>query len=225
MRYRRPASAPLIGYGGATLVLALGGTVALAFAVQARVGIHEKREAPMLAFELPAAASPQPPPPPSSPSSSSSPSQAEPAPLPATAPRAAEAPTPPRQAAGSAAAETASPPPSRPDAVLPQVLAVPAPPPASAPDTGALRDAYAARLWRHIAARRPAGIRLSGTVVLQFDVDAAGRLSDLGVRTGSGNAMLDRLALRAVQRAAPLPPPPSELAGALQKFTIPFSFE
>ncbi|MCX8474779.1 MAG: energy transducer TonB [Sphingomonas sp.] len=116
--------------------------------------------------------------------------------------------------------------PASPAASSPMV-AVPAAPlreqaPATA-DNAILRE-YAARLWAHIAARRPPGIRLEGTTVIAFTVTRSGALEDALIAVPSGDPMLDRLAIRTVRRAAPLPLPPDGLADDRRRFTIPFSF-
>lgn len=105
--------------------------------------------------------------------------------------------------------------------VVPQQL--PPPAPAKAGSATGL-DAYAARLWLHVAARRPAGIRLEGTTTVAFSLSRSGLLRDVSLVARSGNPLLDRLALRTVRSAAPFPSPPEALTDTQLRFTVPFSF-
>ncbi|MFZ5746548.1 MAG: TonB family protein [Pseudomonadota bacterium] len=116
----------------------------------------------------------------------------------------------------------------------PALASVPAPmpsPPAQpapkvegpTPEDASLLRSYAARLWAHIAARRPPGIRLEGTTIVAFTVSRSGLPRSVSIAKPSGNAMLDRLALRTIRQAAPLPPPPP-LDDSQLRFTIAFSF-
>lgn len=87
-----------------------------------------------------------------------------------------------------------------------------------------IRVLYAQRLWRHIAARRPSGTHIPGTAIVTFAMTSDGSLKALSLMRSSGNAMLDRLALRTVRAAAPFPVPPPELQGADMEFSLPFGF-
>lgn len=87
-----------------------------------------------------------------------------------------------------------------------------------------IRVLYAQRLWRHIAARRPSGTHIPGTAIVTFAMTSDGSLKALSLMRSSGNAMLDRLALRTVRSAAPFPVPPPELQGADMEFSLPFGF-
>lgn len=106
-----------------------------------------------------------------------------------------------------------------------------APPPPVAPavvEAGSERDAawaeYQRQVRARIAARRPAGLHMTGVATLRFTLDSAGRLATLDLAQGSGNAMLDRLALRTVRSASPFPPPPDGVARERLVFIIGFSF-
>jgi protein TonB len=136
--------------------------------------------------------------------------------LPAPAPGPAAQPEYPAAALPLPVAALPPPPVARPAA---ESALVPARPANAAPPSD-----YAARLWSHIAARRPAGIRLEGTTIVAFTLSRNGRVTELAVAEASGNAMLDRLALRSVRQASPLPPPPDALRDDQLRFTIPFSF-
>jgi protein TonB len=92
------------------------------------------------------------------------------------------------------------------------------------PPEDKIRALYAQRLWRHIAARRPSGTHIPGTAIVTFAMTSDGSLKALSLARSSGNAMLDRLALRTVRAAAPFPVPPPELQGADMAFSLPFGF-
>ncbi|MBR0551092.1 energy transducer TonB family protein [Stakelama marina] len=139
----------------------------------------------------------------------------------ASLPRRTEAPSVPLTA----------PHPPLPDAAPPLDIRLPAaplpppppPPPREQADKSA-RDAYARSLWQRIAARRPSGVHIPGTAELTFSLSASGALERVSVTGASGNAALDRLALRTVRRAAPFPAPPAAL-GREPTFTIAFRFD
>lgn len=98
-----------------------------------------------------------------------------------------------------------------------------APAPAQDGSDSALAS-YQRQLWAHIAARRPGGINLPGIAMIRFAVDEGGRLASVELAATSGNAALDRLALRTVRNAAPFPAPPRDAHGDRPVFLIPFSF-
>lgn len=83
---------------------------------------------------------------------------------------------------------------------------------------------YAQRLWVHIRAHRPKGLQLQGTAEIGFRIDRRGSLVWARLARSSGIALLDRLALRAVREASPLPAPPQELPDARLEFTAPINF-
>jgi protein TonB len=84
-------------------------------------------------------------------------------------------------------------------------------------------DAYVRYLWGMIAARRPAGVHMEGAIGIAFRLDRDGNIVSAEVVNSSGDPMLDRLALKTVQRAAPFPSPP-QAAGTAPSFTIQFHF-
>lgn len=98
--------------------------------------------------------------------------------------------------------------------------------PAPAPDDKAesVLASYQAQLWARIAARKPKGLNLSGVAMVRFAVGRAGELISVELATSSGNAALDRLALRTVRNAGPFPPPPATVERDQLVFSIPFSF-
>jgi protein TonB len=94
---------------------------------------------------------------------------------------------------------------------------------ATAPDADTLRA-----LMRHLEAHRhyPVQARrkgIEGTVRLAFRIRSDGTLASVEVRESSGSRLLDRAAVRTVERASPLP---RDLAAALagQELTLPVTF-
>lgn len=55
-------------------------------------------------------------------------------------------------------------------------------------------------------------------------VDRSGEVHDAVIAQSSGNTMLDRIALRSVRLAAPMPAPPRDFADDALRFSLPFSF-
>ncbi len=66
--------------------------------------------------------------------------------------------------------------------------------------------------------------RLSGTVLVRFTVGPAGELLSRAVEKSSGSKLLDEAAMAALDRAAPFPPMPNELAGGPIEVQVPFKF-
>jgi protein TonB len=84
--------------------------------------------------------------------------------------------------------------------------------------------AYVRLLWQRIHSRRPASADLSGSVVVIFVLDRAGGIVSARVGQTSGVMLLDRAALRAVNQAAPFPPPPADRDGAALTFSVSVHF-
>lgn len=99
----------------------------------------------------------------------------------------------------------------------------PPPPPRAAARTDGL-GVYAGQLWSHIAAHRPRRIRQGGTTVVRFRLAPSGALLSAEVAASSGNLNLDKIALRTVRQAAPMPPPPAGATGEQLMFTVPVEF-
>lgn len=93
---------------------------------------------------------------------------------------------------------------------------------ASSPDEG-LR-AYEQLLWRHIAASRPRGVSMKGRVLVRFALDRGGRVLASAVEGSSANLNLDRIALRTIRLASPMPAPPAALPDAALEFVVPIEF-
>lgn len=63
-----------------------------------------------------------------------------------------------------------------------------------------------------------------GVVQLAFSVDRGGGVHNARIARSSGSGALDQAALSLVARAAPLPPPPPERAGAQIAITVPIRY-
>ncbi len=103
------------------------------------------------------------------------------------------------------------------------------PPPSSPPPARQERadDGFAAyrhALWRHIAARRPQGGGLSGETTVRFRLSPNGALLSAEIAGSSGSANLDRIALRTLRLASPMPAPPAGVAAERLAFTLPVRF-
>jgi protein TonB len=66
--------------------------------------------------------------------------------------------------------------------------------------------------------------RRSGTVLVKFTVGPTGNLLSRVVEKSSGNKLLDEAAMDAVERAAPFPPMPQEIAGEPMEMKVPYHF-
>lgn len=66
--------------------------------------------------------------------------------------------------------------------------------------------------------------REEGTTHIAFTLDRQGRLLSAYIQKSSGSQALDSEALAILSRAAPYPPPPSELAGEQLSLTVPIRF-
>ena len=63
-----------------------------------------------------------------------------------------------------------------------------------------------------------------GVAQLSFSVDRGGGVHHARIVRSSGSSVLDEATLALVERAAPLPPPPSEIAGAQIAVTVPIRY-
>jgi TonB family protein len=61
--------------------------------------------------------------------------------------------------------------------------------------------------------------------VIRFEIGSDGAVSGVRVVQASGNAAYDASALRAVQLASPLPPPPTRYAEQFREFQMEFHSE
>lgn len=66
--------------------------------------------------------------------------------------------------------------------------------------------------------------RLAGTVWVKFKIGAAGELLSREVTSSSGSQVLDDAAVAALDRAAPFPPMPNDVADEPMVVSVPFKF-
>jgi TonB family protein len=60
---------------------------------------------------------------------------------------------------------------------------------------------------------------------VRFSIAANGNVSGIRIEEASGNGVFDSSALRAVERANPLPPPPARYVSEFREFIIEFHSE
>ena len=77
-----------------------------------------------------------------------------------------------------------------------------------------------ARLQRY----PPQARGVQGVVSLAFSIDRQGNVVSSRIVKSSGSALLDAEALDLIKRAAPLPPPPAEIADSELSFVVPIRF-
>ena len=82
---------------------------------------------------------------------------------------------------------------------------------------------FARKITVALARARPRRISGTGTVVIAFTLKSSGGLQSLSVRKSSGNAKIDRAAIRAVRRAR-FPKPPRGATRAQRSFLVPYYF-
>jgi periplasmic protein TonB len=88
-------------------------------------------------------------------------------------------------------------------------------------------NAYNALVFGHLQRfkRYPAAAHgASGTTILRFELNRAGRVIASEVSKSSGNAVLDREALELLHRASPFPPFPAEKPGSDDSYLAPVAF-
>lgn len=88
------------------------------------------------------------------------------------------------------------------------------------------RDTYGQRVYREIKQgqsyeRVLARDGVTGTVVLEFQIDARGQLRSERIGRSSGNAIIDQLALQQLRATAPFARPPG---GRMRSFSIPLTY-
>lgn len=89
-----------------------------------------------------------------------------------------------------------------------------------------VRDTYGQRVYREIKQgqryeRVLARDGLTGTVVLEFQIDARGQLRSERIGRSSGNAIIDQLSLQQLRATAPFARPPG---GSMRSFSIPLTY-
>lgn len=72
--------------------------------------------------------------------------------------------------------------------------------------------------------RQAERMRQEGTAHVRFSVDQRGHVANARIERSSGNALLDEATLDTVQRASPVPPPPTELAPYPVDVMVPVEF-
>ncbi|MBD9479086.1 energy transducer TonB [Pseudoxanthomonas sp. PXM02] len=72
--------------------------------------------------------------------------------------------------------------------------------------------------------RQAERMRQEGTAHVRFSVDQRGYVANARIERSSGNALLDQATLDTVQRASPVPPPPTELAPYPVDVMVPVEF-
>ena len=97
----------------------------------------------------------------------------------------------------------------------------------SSKERAAAQAKWAADIQRRIARHQayPRGTRASGRVQVSMVILQNGSLGEVIVANSSGAALLDKAALRAVQRAAPFPPAPDALTDRWYRVGQWISFE
>ena len=105
----------------------------------------------------------------------------------------------------------------------PPVATGPAPPASVPSATASWQQSLLARLAK--VQRYPAQAReVQGVVSLAFTIDRHGKVVSSRIVTSSGSAVLDAEALDLIKRAAPLPPPPADIADSDLSFIVPIRF-
>jgi protein TonB len=91
--------------------------------------------------------------------------------------------------------------------------------------TASIVSAYRGKLFDHLSRKKvnPRS-RQTGTVVVRFTVDSSGQLLSREIAVSSGSQKLDDAAVASVDRAAPFPPMPSEIASGPMALSVPFKF-
>lgn len=166
--------------------------------------------------------------------------------LPARAPSLPDRPTLPRPAASARAGEKELPPmpsasaPTLP-APTPSVASRPEPPapaPALGRPSGSQQGSGALTLnvsdfpfaWYLSAIHRKVTERWEGQAlqgrqpVVTFEIARDGQVSNVAIKTSSGNPYYDRTAMRAIADAAPFPPLPGEFPGSVLRVHMGFNF-
>lgn len=86
-------------------------------------------------------------------------------------------------------------------------------------------SAYLGKLRSHLEKKKlNPRTRQIGTAVVRFTVDSAGQLLTREIARSSGNKVLDDAAIRSVERAAPFPAMPQDIAAGPLVVSVPFRF-
>jgi protein TonB len=90
-------------------------------------------------------------------------------------------------------------------------------------DVSNYRGLVQRKLERARRRSRDAGNR-RGTVTVYFVVQTSGSVSAISIRSSSGDPVLDRVAVKMVQKAAPFPPIPAGAGRRTWPFTVPIAY-
>ena len=86
-------------------------------------------------------------------------------------------------------------------------------------------QAYRGKLYAHLERKKVnPGSRRTGTVVVRFTVAASGDVISREIAASSGSRILDDAAVASIDRAAPFPPMPSDIASGPLVVSVPFKF-
>jgi protein TonB len=143
-------------------------------------------------------------------------------PPPPTKPRRVSAEPERRQARAALPAAQASQPPAQSPAAQPTAPAQARSPSSAVPTW---QSALLAHLERHKRYPRQARIRhQEGAATVRFTIDRDGRVGGVVLLASSGHPALDEETLALLQRASPLPPPPSEAGRPPLALTVPVQY-
>ncbi len=86
-------------------------------------------------------------------------------------------------------------------------------------------SAYRGKLYQHLQTKKvnPRS-REVGTVIVRFTVGPTGEVLSREIAESSGSKMLDEAAVASIDRAAPFPPMPDEVASGPMVVSVPFKF-
>lgn len=105
----------------------------------------------------------------------------------------------------------------------PPISTGPSPPASVSSATASWEQSLVARLAK--VQRYPAQARgVQGAVNLAFTIDRHGGVVSGWIVKSSGSTVLDAEALELIKRAAPLPPPPADIADSDLSFVVPIRF-
>ncbi len=85
---------------------------------------------------------------------------------------------------------------------------------------GGEANAYAQKVWSHLASYRPRSVSGARQARISFKLDQAGAVLSVSLLQSSGSDAFDRACLQAVRRAAPFPAPPSSLDETARVFDV-----
>jgi protein TonB len=105
----------------------------------------------------------------------------------------------------------------------PRAATAPSPPASESSAAASWQQSLVARLAR-LQRYPPKARGAQGVVSLAFTIDRHGNVVSSRIVKSSGSTVLDTEALDLIKRAAPLPPPPAEIADNELSFVVPIRF-